>query len=107
MSRIVAAKWTYEPDTQFEVEVTIFRAQPDQDDYRAEFRINGFVEVIESYAMGIDEFQALLLAFQKNATILYCSKEYEDKRLTWLGTYDLGLPYVENIRDSVVQHTIQ
>ena len=57
--------------------------------------------------MGIDEFQALLLAFQKNATILYCSKEYEDKRLTWLGTYDLGLPYVENIRDSVVQHTIQ
>ncbi|WP_173910931.1 hypothetical protein [Acinetobacter sp. Marseille-Q1618] len=106
MSRIIAAKRTYELDGQFDLEIIIFKAKPDQDDYRAEFQIIGFANVIESYAMGIDEVQALFLAFQKVATILYCSKEYEDKRLTWLGTYDLDLPYVEGLRDLVVQHSI-
>lgn len=103
MGCIVATR-KYELNKTLEVLVVIEKAKPDQNDYRCNFHISGFAQTIEDYAMGIDEVQALYLAMQKISIILYSSEEYKAKQLTWLGTFDLGLPYLENIRDLVEQH---
>ena len=94
----------YELNRTLEVLIVIEKAKPDQNDYRCNYHISGFAQPINGYAMGIDEVQALYLAMQKISIILYSSDEYKEKQLTWLGTFDLGLPYLESIRNLVEQH---
>jgi hypothetical protein len=50
---------------------------------------------------GVDSSQALYLALQSAAAVLYSSDEAREKKLKWLGKRNLGLPASRVIADLV------
>lgn len=80
-----------------EIVVTLFRPEPDQNDYRCEFEIDG----TRGYSMGVDEMQALFLALQHIGTRLYTSAYFKAGKLMWLDQRNLGFPVPDNIADIV------
>jgi hypothetical protein len=84
------------------VHVSIMQPEPDGNDYRCEFQIVGLGEkTINSYGMGVDSTQALILTLQMVGTRLYTSKEGKAGHLSWLGMKNLGFPVPDNIADLV------
>lgn len=76
--------------------------EPDSNDYRCEFEIVGLGEkTINSYAMGVDSTQALILTLQMIGTRLYTSDEGKAGHLSWLGMKNLGFPVPDTIADLV------
>lgn len=76
--------------------------EPDGADYRCEFEIVGLGEkTINSYGMGVDSTQALLLTLQMIGTRLYTSNEGKAGLLSWLGMKNLGFPVPDSIVDLV------
>lgn len=91
----------YELDSEKTVTIYIFKPFLDEQDYRCNFEIIGLLKDFRSYAMGVDSVQALFLALNRIATILYTSDEYEDGKLKLYGSFNLSLPYPDTISDSV------
>jgi hypothetical protein len=84
------------------VQVSIMQPEPDSNDYRCEFEIVGLGEkTINSYAMGVDSTQALILTLQMIGTRLYTSDEGKAGHLSWLGMKNLGFPVPDTIADLV------
>ncbi len=84
------------------VQVSILQPEPDGNDYRCEFQIVGLGEkTINSYGMGVDSTQALVLTLQQIGTRLYTSNEGKAGQLSWLGMKNLGFPVPDNIVDLV------
>jgi hypothetical protein len=84
------------------VQVSIMQPEPDGDDYRCEFEIVGLGEkTINSYGMGVDSTQALILTLQMIGARLYTSNEGKAGHLSWLGMKNLGFPVPDNIADLV------
>lgn len=74
-----------------------------EDGYYCHYAIEGLQrnEVIERGAAGEDGAQALYHAMQIAMTSLVTSRAYQEGRLSWLGSPDLGLPVMEAIREMV------
>jgi hypothetical protein len=84
------------------VQVSVMQPEPDGNDYRCEFQIVGLgEETINSYGMGVDSTQALILTLEQIGTRLYTSNEGQAGQLSWLGTKNLGFPVPDNIADLV------
>jgi hypothetical protein len=82
--------------------VTIKQPQRDGNDYRCEFHIVGLGDkAINSYGMGVDSMQALILTIQLIGALLYASDEAKHGRISWLGMKNLGFPVPEVVADLV------
>lgn len=85
-------------DPPRQVLLEILEPNPDGVSWRCDIHISGLDQgAFSFYAMGVDPVQALYLALQNIASILYTSDEYKGGRLTWLGHRNLRLPTVEAI----------
>jgi hypothetical protein len=82
----------FELATGSEVFVRFHRPAPDDDDFRCNYEIIWPDRKRASYAVGVDEVQALILAIQKAHVDLLSSPEADRGELSWLGSPDLGLP---------------
>lgn len=91
----------YEVGPEKKVTIYLFKPFLDEQDYRCNFEIIGLLKDIRSYAMGGDSIQALFLALNRVAIILYTSEEYKHGHLTLNGSLDLDLPYPETISNLV------
>ncbi|MBA2653193.1 MAG: hypothetical protein H0U73_13155 [Tatlockia sp.] len=67
---------------------------PDGQDYFCPFQIIGIGDGKVTWAGGIDEIQALLLALEQIGNFLSNSKEYKQGALSWIGSEEgnLGFP---------------
>jgi hypothetical protein len=74
---------------------------PDYEDYYCPFQLRGYGDERIRYAGGVDAVQALELALQMIGTILYTSREAQEKRLSWNGAENLGFPVPKNLNDLV------
>ncbi len=80
--------------------VSIGKPAPEGEDYRCEFQILGLGDVdINSYGMGADSMQALMLTLKMIGTRLYTSHEYKHGRLKLEGSRNLDFPVPDNIAD--------
>ena len=72
---------------------------PDGDDACCFYQIDGLEPdgPIIRWVMGVDGVQALQLAMQLAATELMSTGAYDAGRLTFYGSFDLGLPVPENV----------
>ncbi|MFW1859215.1 DUF6968 family protein [Acinetobacter defluvii] len=100
MEQYIAVR-VYELDSEEKITIHVFKPFLDEEDYRCDFEIIGFLNNIKSYAMGSDSIQALFLALSRIAIILYTSEEYKHGRLTLYGSLNLDLPYPDTIADLV------
>jgi|GEM_PF-4443534 len=89
----------FQLDIESTVQLHVCKPEPDGNDFKCTFHITGLGTSHISHAMGIDGAQAMLLALNKAASILYTSEEYKQGRLTWHGSQDLGLPYPDSVSD--------
>ena len=85
------------------------RPFPDGRDYYCVYRLQGLGDGDHTgRAGGVDGMQALYLAMQMAHVSLVCSCAYKEGRLTWLGSFDLGLPVMQAIEDLIkadAEHT--
>jgi len=70
-------------------------------DYKCNIQILGIGDEKIRYAVGVDQFQALVLAMQRLGTLLYCSNEYKSGALQWLDMHDLGIPMPTGAEDYI------
>jgi len=76
--------------------------RPDHPSYSCVYQIEGLHEHrITRRMYGVDTIQALELAMKTALVELVCTEAYDQGRLTWLGSPDLGLPISNAIRDKV------
>jgi hypothetical protein len=68
-------------------------------DFGCRFGIDGLSKPIAMTIFGVDGIQALDLAMKTALVRLVLSDEYQAGRLTFLGSYDLGLPVTDAIAD--------
>ncbi|HOZ28375.1 MAG TPA: hypothetical protein PLH23_03995 [Hyphomonadaceae bacterium] len=86
--------------TSREVVVELHQPAPDGNDYRCTFRIRGLeAGDIRSYAMGVDQIQALMLALQGIGVRLYTSDEGKAGQLSYLGHPNLDFPLPDGVQD--------
>jgi hypothetical protein len=77
------------------------RASPGGHGYRCVFEIeglNGPGSRITRYGGGTDSLQALHLTMEMASLDLLYSDAYKERRLTWYGFYELGLPLNEGTK---------
>lgn len=103
--RIIATReFELAGDPLGQVLVEILEPHPDGANWRCDFRVTGLDQgAFSFYAMGVDAAQALFLAMQNIASILYTTDEYKAGHLTWLGQGNLGLPTPESIAHLVLK----
>ena len=82
-----------------EVVCRFYRPRFDGQDFRCDYEIVWPDRRRASYAMGVDDVQAMLLAMQKAHADLLTSPERAAGGLTWLGQKGLGLPIADTLRD--------
>ena len=71
-------------------------------DFGCVYEIDGLeTKPITRRIFGVDGVQALDLAMKMAMVDLLCSKAYQEGRLTWLGSGDLGLPVMDEFRDLI------
>ncbi|MBA2710348.1 MAG: hypothetical protein H0U57_07145 [Tatlockia sp.] len=66
---------------------------PDGQDYYCPFQIIGIGDGKVTWAGGIDEIQALLLALEQIGAFLRNSAEYQQGNLSWIGSKDGNLGF--------------
>lgn len=88
-------------DTQSAVTVTVNRPFQVDNSWRCEFAIRGPEGEIVFYGMGADSLQAVVLALENIASLLYTSEAFKAGQLTWLGQRNLGLPTAKAMADLV------
>ncbi|MFT3722559.1 MAG: hypothetical protein QM773_03145 [Hyphomonadaceae bacterium] len=106
MSRYIIATREFElaGDPPEHVLLEILEAHPDGVNWRCGYHVTGLnQDAFSFYGMGVDAVQALHIAMQNAASILYTSEEYKAGRLTWLGMRNLGLPTADTIAHLVPQ----
>lgn len=93
-SKTVVASREYGLGTECKVIVRLYQPEQtlDHPDYSCTFDIHGLSKPYQSYAIGEDALQALLLALAKVGAALYSSEEYRSGTLRWYESADLGLP---------------
>jgi hypothetical protein len=89
---------------EIEIGCLFFKPVPEAGDFRCDYRIEYPDDVESSYAIGVDEVQALILAMQKAHVDLLVSDYFQNDALNWIGMRDLGLPLppsvtVDDFRD--------
>jgi hypothetical protein len=80
-----------------EVLCRFFRPARDISDFRCNYTIDWPDRQRSSYACGVDEVQALLLAMAKANTDLLSSSEYASGTLFWLDMREFGLPFPDGV----------
>ncbi|RAK51460.1 DUF6968 family protein [Phenylobacterium deserti] len=74
------------------VRLQIFPPQPDGQDWRCDYEIEGLSGEGQGHGMGVDGLQALYNALQGAHIKLLMSEHGRTGRLTWLEQTDLTLP---------------
>jgi hypothetical protein len=94
---------TREYELNLDKKITVYIGKPFlyKGDYRCDLEIVGFEKKIESYAIGSDGVQAIVLALTKIGTLLYTSEEYSNGKLTLFESSNLDIPYPSSIADLV------
>lgn len=81
-----------------EVIVRFGRPVPEGEDYRCEYTIAWPSRALASFALGLDEVQALNLSIEKAHLELLVSDEARSRRqLRWLDSEELGLPLPSSV----------
>lgn len=108
MKRQVIAQREYLLDHSKKVTIKIYQPEPVAEfkndpipTFQANFEVFGFGEISTTYVYGIDELQAIYLALSAIGNLFYCSNEYQAGRLTFMGSFDLHLPYSEGVEGFV------
>ncbi len=81
-----------------EIICSFYMPTVDGSDFKCEYHIRSGEKVEKSYACGVDEVQALILAMQKAHVDLLASDRYQICGLNWLGLRDLHLPLPPGVK---------
>ena len=105
MNKEILVSREYIIDFKKSIQINIYKPVVDQEyskshgiTYRADFDVGEFNHNYMTKAYGLDELQAIYLAFLTIGNMLYSSSEYADGRLTFNGCFDLQLPCSEGIK---------
>jgi len=93
---VVILERTFDADGE-PLRLEVFLPRPDGGDYRCDFRLRGPGLDLDSYGMGVDSVQALLLALNRAHLDLLCYRRDTGRPVRWHDNVELGLPLPDNV----------